>query len=253
MSLFSNLSRGYRPIATKSRKYNQEDRKFIQNHVDQLLKEGIIQSSSFPWRAQVVIVTDECNRHKKRMCVDYSQTINIYSELDAYLLPRNDDMVNELAQYNIFSTFDLRSAYHQIKIIDSEQKFTAFEANSKLYEFIRIPFGVINSVASFQRKITQFIEEERLRDTYPYLDNVTVAGLTKEVHDKNVKAFLHAIKRRNFTLNESKAVASKNSIPILGYFVGNGKAKPDPCTVRFSASQQFQAVTKSPRHVCILC
>ena len=136
VSPFSNLSRWYRPIATKSRRYNQEDRKFIQNHVDQLLKEGIIQPSSSPWRAQIVIVTDECNRHKKRMCVDYSQTINIYSELDAYSLPRIDDMVNELAQYNIFSTFDLRSAYHQIKIIDSKEKFTAFEANGKLYEFI---------------------------------------------------------------------------------------------------------------------
>ena len=83
------------------------------------------------------------------MCVDYSQTINIYTELNAYPLPRIDDMVNELAQHNIFSTFDLRSAYHQIKIIDSEQKFTAFEANDKLYEFTRIPFGVKNGVAAF--------------------------------------------------------------------------------------------------------
>ena len=161
------------------------------------------------------------------MCVDYSQTINIYTELDAYPLPRIDDMVNELAQYNIFSTFDLRSAYHQIKIIDFKQKFTAFETYGKLYEFTRIPFGVKNCVAAFQRKIMQFIEEEGLKDTYLYLDNVTVAGHTKEEHDKNVKAFLDAIKRRNFTLYESKTVATKNSITILGYVVGNGEAKPD--------------------------
>ena len=83
------------------------------------------------------------------MCVDYSQSINIYTELDAYPLPRIDDVVNELAQYNIFSTFDLRSAYHRIKIIDSKQKSTAFEANDKLYEFTRIPFGVKNGVAAF--------------------------------------------------------------------------------------------------------
>ena len=97
------------------------------------------------------------------MYVDFSQTINIYAELDAYPLPRIDDMVNECAQYNIFLTFDLSSAYHQIKIIDSKQKFTAFEANGKLYEFTRIPFDVKNGVAAFQQKITQFIEEERLR------------------------------------------------------------------------------------------
>ena len=164
--------------------------------------------------------------------MDYSQTIDIYIELGAYLLLCIDDMVNKLAQYNIFSTFDLRSESHQIKIIDSEQKFTAFKANEKLYEFTRIPFGVKNGVALFQRKTTQFIKEEWLRDTYPYLDNVTVAGHTKEEHDKDVKAFLVAIKSRNFTLNESKTVASKNSIPILGYVVGNGEAKPDPERLR---------------------
>ena len=58
VSLFSNLSRGYRPIATKCQRYNQEDRKLIQNQVDQRLKEGIIQPNSSPWQAQVIIVTD---------------------------------------------------------------------------------------------------------------------------------------------------------------------------------------------------
>ena len=54
---------------------------------------------------------DEANRHKKRLCIDHSQTINIYTELDAYPLPRIDDMINELSKYRVFSTFDLRSAY----------------------------------------------------------------------------------------------------------------------------------------------
>ena len=114
----------------------------------------------------MVIVAEEYNRHKKRMCVDYSHIINIYTELDAYPLPRIE-----------------------IKIINSEQKFTAFVANGKLYVFTGIPFGVKDGVAGFQRKITQFIEEERLRDTFPYLHNVTVAGHTKEERDKNVKAW----------------------------------------------------------------
>ena len=176
VSLFSNLSADAKPITTPSRRYNQEDRSFIPENVDKLLKDEVIRPSSSPRRAQVVIVTDEFNRHKKRMCVDYSQTINIFTDLDAYPLPRIDDMVNELAKYSVFSTFDLRSAYHQIKIAESNCKFIAFEANGKLYEFTRIPFGVKNGVAAFQRTITEFIERENLKGAFPYLDNVTIAG-----------------------------------------------------------------------------
>jgi len=142
--LFSNLTAGVKPITTKSRRFSHENRLFIQDNVDKMLSEGVIRPSSFPWRAQVLIVKDEANRHKKRLCIDYSQTINIYTELDAYPLPHIDNMINELSKYRVFSTFDLRSAYRQIKIVESDCKYTAFEASGKLYEFTRIPFGVKN-------------------------------------------------------------------------------------------------------------
>ena len=78
-------------------------------------------------------------------------SVNLYTELDAYSLPRIDDMINKLAQYKYFSTFDLKSAYHQVSINPAERKYTGFEANGQLYQFCRIPFGVTNGVAVFQR------------------------------------------------------------------------------------------------------
>ena len=249
VSLFSNLSDGVRPIATRSRRYNLQDKAFTQENIDKLLEEDIIRPSNSPWRAQVVIVKDEFNRHKKRMCVDYSQTINIYTELDAYLLPRIDDMVNELAKYTAFSPFDLRSAYHQIKIVESDCKFTAFEANGRLYEFTRIPFGVKNGVAAFQRKFSEFIERENLKDVFPYLDNVTVAGRTQENHDANIKLFLDAIHRNNFTLNETKTISSVNSVQILGYVVENGLIKPDPERLRPLKDFPFSVNSKQLKSV----
>ena len=232
VSLFSNLSSDVKPIATRSRRYGEDDRAFIDENIKKLMDEALIRPSSSPWRAQVVILNDQFNRHKKRTCVDYSQTINLYTELDAFPLPRIDDMVNKLAAYNFFSTFDLRSAYHQIQIVESERKYTAFEANGKLYEFNRIPFGVKNGVAAFQRVISQFIEKENSKHTFPYLDNVTVAGKTQAEHDANVEAFLEAIKRNNFTLNDSKTITSVPKIQILGYEVGHGLIKPDPERLR---------------------
>ena len=159
--------------------------------------------------AQVVVVKDSFNRQRKRLCIDYTQTINIYTQLDAYRLPRIDDMINELSQYSVFSTFDLRSAYHQIELVSSERKHTGFEVNGKLYKFT--PFGVKNGVAAFQRTISRF-KEENLSNTYAYLDNVTVAGSTQLEHDRNVKAFIDAIRRRNFRLNENKTISSISDI-----------------------------------------
>ena len=100
-----------------------------------MLKAGIIQSSSSPWRAQVIVIKDSFNQQRKRLCIDYSQTINIYTQLDGYPLPRIDDMINQLSQYSVFSNFDLRSAYNRIELVSSERKYTGFEANGKLYEF----------------------------------------------------------------------------------------------------------------------
>ena len=97
VSLFSNLTAGVKPIATKSRRFSHEDRLFIPDSVDQMLRDGCIRPSSSPWRAQVLIVKNEANRRKNRLCIDYSQTIIIYTERDAYPLPRIDDMIKGIA------------------------------------------------------------------------------------------------------------------------------------------------------------
>ena len=58
-----------------------------------------------------------------------------------------------------------------------------------------------NGVAVFQRQMDRIIAEEQLRDTFPYLDYITVAGFTQEKHDSNVAAFLKVVSKRNLTLN----------------------------------------------------
>ena len=142
-------------------------------------------------------------------------------------------MINNLAKYRVFSTFDLKNAYHQLPICDSDKKYTGFEAHGKLYQFCRIPFGVTNGVAVFQRQMDKIIEEEKLMDTFSYLDDITVAGHTQEEHDTNVAAFMEVIHRRNLTLNESKSVLSSSTINILGYLIGNGVVRPDPERLRY--------------------
>ncbi len=138
--LFSNLIDDCHPIATKSRKYNQDDLNFIDSEVKRLLGEGIIESSKSPWRAQVFVTKGE--NHKKRMVIDYSQTINRFTLLDAFPLPCISDMINEIAQFKVFSTIDLRSTYHQIPLSVEERPYTALEAAiSLLVSRLALPMG----------------------------------------------------------------------------------------------------------------
>ena len=92
----------------------------------------------------------------------------------------------------------------------------------------RIPFGATNGLLAFQRTIDSFITEERLMDTFAYLDDVTICRNNQEHHDKNLKKFLDAATRRNFTLNRDKCVISTRKIALLGYVVSEGEIRPDP-------------------------
>ena len=96
----------------------------------------------------------------------YSQTIYRFTQLDAYPLPKIDDQVNEIANFKIFRTLDLKSAYHQILLLSEDKIYTAFEANGKLYQSTRIPFVSTNAVAAFQRKMDKFIAQNSLKNTW---------------------------------------------------------------------------------------
>ena len=204
--LFSNLTSDVHPIATTSQRYCHEDQEFIASEVRCLLNEGIIEPSNSPWRAQVVVTRNENN--KKRMVVDYSQTVNRFTVLDAYPLPRIDDTICAIALYRIYSTIDLRSAYHQVKIKDCDKPYTAFQAGHALYQFTRIPFSVTNGVACFQRIMTTIIEKAGLQGTIAYMNNVTICGKDQKEHDRNLQLFQDVASQRHITYNDSKSVYS---------------------------------------------
>ena len=227
---FSNLTANCHPVAAKSRRYNHEDSAFIDEEVKRLLKEGIIEPSLSPWRAQVVVTKDE--NHKTRLAIDYSQTINRFTLLDAFPLPRINDMVNKIAQYRVFSTIDLRSAYHQVPLKDKDKPYTAFEARGNLYQFTRLPFGVTNGVACFQREMMKFVDEYGLDACFPYLDNITICGKDQEDHDANMERFLKAAKRKNLCYNTEKCIFSTRCLPVFGYIIDEGTIRPDPDRLR---------------------
>ena len=136
--------------------------------------------------------------------------------------------MNEIAQYRVFSTVDLKSAYHHIPLNIKDRKYTAFEACGGLYQFTRLPFGVTNGISCFQRAVMQFVEEENLKGVFPYLDNITICGKSENDHIANLQAFFEAAKRRNLVYNESKTILTTTKLPILGFENEEEQIRPDP-------------------------
>ena len=100
--MFSHLSKDCHLKATKSQKYIHDDKDFTDSEIKHLLAENIIEPSNSPWQAEVIITANE--NSNKRLCIDYSQTINRFAHLDVQLLPRIDNQVNEIANFKIFSS-----------------------------------------------------------------------------------------------------------------------------------------------------
>jgi len=98
-----------------------------------LLDAGIIEPAKAPWRAEVLVVHQA--NGKKRLCVDYSVTINRYTYLDACHLPRIDEVINKVAQDIFYSSLDLKSAYHQVPLSQEERPMMAFDAGGILLQY----------------------------------------------------------------------------------------------------------------------
>jgi len=223
--IFGHLEQNIRPIATPTRRYSAEEKQIIANEVKQLLENDIIEVSESSWRAQVVIVRQP---DKNRMVIDYSRTINKFTEQDAFPLPRMDDLAEKIAKHKFYTTIDLKSAYHQVPLLESDRIFTAFEANGKLYQFKRLPFGLTNAVACFQRILSGIIADNSLENTFNYLDDCIVCGSTEAEHDANLKLFQEVIQRYNISINPNKCHFKQTTINYLGYQISHGCLKPDP-------------------------
>ena len=166
------------------------------------------------------------------MAVDYSQTINRYTLHDAYLLPKIDKIITQIAKGSIYSTLDLKLAYNQIPLPSQDHPYTAFEACGKLHQHTRLPFGVTKSVSFFQQLVDELIEKYKLSGTFAYLDNVTVSGVNKSDHDIKLNALLNAAKSEGWTFNDSKCVYCRTEMDLLGYRVTYNIIRSNPERLR---------------------
>jgi Reverse transcriptase (RNA-dependent DNA polymerase) len=142
--------------------------------VNRMLEMNVIEPSTSDWASPLVMVPNPDGT--TRFCVDYRQ-VNAITRKDAYPMPRLDECINSLGKAKFFSTLDANSVFWQIPLDDSSKDKTTFTCHSGTFRFKRMPFGLINAPATFQRAMDVILSGVLWKFALVYLDDIIVFHL----------------------------------------------------------------------------
>ena len=142
------------PIWLRPYKIPHAYREEVLKELNELEKAGIIQESDSSWAAPIAVVKKKDGR--LRICVDYRK-LNQVTQVDAYPMPRIDDLLDSVGQSTYIATLDLAKRYWQVSVAPEDRPKTAFTTPKGLFEFTTMPFGLQGAPATFQRLRDRFI------------------------------------------------------------------------------------------------
>uniref|UniRef100_A0ABD2WQT3 RNA-directed DNA polymerase n=1 Tax=Trichogramma kaykai TaxID=54128 RepID=A0ABD2WQT3_9HYME len=184
------------PINTKQYRHPPIHRDAINKDVEKRLKEGIIEPSSSPMNSPVWIVPKKPGPDgspKWRVVIDFRE-LNKKTVGDAYPLPNIADIMDQLGGASYFSTFDLASGFHQIPMKPEDKWKTAFSTLNGHYQYCRMPMGLKNAPATFQRLMDRVLRGLQNTEMLVYLDDIIVYAKDLKEHDAKVRRLLDRLR-----------------------------------------------------------
>ena len=215
-------------------------RNSIREHVQELLRQGIDQPSFSPWASAPHIVPKKDGT--TRMVIDY-RPVNRVTQRDSYPLPNIQLCLNCLRGATIFSCIDLSSGFHQIAMASEDIPKTAFTTHDGLYEFLRLPFGLKNSPATFQRTMDKVLAQMKWRKIIVFLDDILVFSRSFDEHLTHLKECFDCLESAGLTIKPSKATFCIPGVSFLGHFIDAEGVKMQP--------SKLEAVKCYPRPVSL--
>jgi len=140
-----------------------------------------------------------------RLCVDF-RNMNKVSLKDNYPLPKMDHVLQKVVGAERLSMLDGLSGYNQVVVHPEDQEKTTFKTPWGTFKYVKMPFRLMNSGATFQRDMDITFAEEKDRFMVIYLDDVTIYSKTKADHLKHLKQVFMKCRRFGISLNPKKSM-----------------------------------------------
>ena len=223
---------------------------WVQRETETLEKAGIIERSISPWASPVVIVPKKSTAGeppRRRMCIDYRRINKLQLEvtkadsrkgcISLIPLPKIDKLYAKLKGYKVFSSLDLRSRYYHIGLTDSAKPKSAFVLLSlRKYQFNRVPFGLAQVPAYFQKLINDVLKGCNF--TMGYLDDIIIYSRSEKEHLEHLEEIFIRLKAAGLKLKLEKCCFFKKHIQYLGHLISEEGIQPLP--------EKLESIAKMP-------
>ena len=191
----------------------------VRREVLKLVEEGIAVPSCSPWASPIVPVPK--GDGSVRLCVDYRR-LNEITVGDPFYMVTLEEILEKAGGAQVMSKLDLSKGFYQVEVEQTSQEKTAFVCPFGKFEFRRMPFGLKNAPALFQRCM-EVVLHSCYQFSAPYIDDVLVFSQNPGEHAQHLRRVLQELSSSGMTVKESKCRFGMRKIEYLGHVIGGGE------------------------------
>jgi hypothetical protein len=170
--------------------FNQKDT--MESLILQLLQNKVIRPSVSPYSSPANLVKKKDGSW--RLCIDYRK-LNKLTVKNKYPISIIDDLLDELHSAKIFSKIDLRSGYHEIRMHPQDISKTAFSTHQCHFEYVVMPFRLINVPATFQTLMNQLLHKYLRKFVLVFFDDILIYSKSEKEHQEHLQLVLQLLKQ----------------------------------------------------------